>query len=169
MTDAYRFVADRLWLLIAVVTLPLAELAELSGVAGLESAIVAVGWLLLTPVFLLFGDDIAGLVIGRSQGAGWQAEPDDDATAEDAAADGADREDPVETLKQRYARGELDEVEFERRLERLVALDGVEVDDATRDVLVGSADDGERDDAPGADAADASSDGSVADPELEPE
>ena len=42
-------------------------------------------------------------------------EPSETDTADDA-------DDPLETLKQQYARGEIDETEFERRLEQL--LDG---------------------------------------------
>jgi len=41
----------------------------------------------------------------------------------DGPATGAD---PVETLKIRHARGELTDEEFERRLDRLVALDSIE-------------------------------------------
>ncbi|TQQ80046.1 SHOCT domain-containing protein [Halonotius terrestris] len=40
------------------------------------------------------------------------------ATDEPAATD--ERDDPVEALKDRYARGEIDDAEFERRLEELL-------------------------------------------------
>lgn len=36
--------------------------------------------------------------------------------------------DPLETLKHRYAEGDLSEEEFERRLDRLVALEDVELE-----------------------------------------
>jgi uncharacterized membrane protein len=105
MTDARRFVAGKLWLLVAIVTLPLTVLGAVLG-GGLGGALVAtVGWFLLTPVLLFFGEEVADLF-------GVEAEADD-ATADD----------PLETLKERYAAGELSEAEFERRLERLVELD----------------------------------------------
>jgi uncharacterized membrane protein len=43
--------------------------------------------------------------------------------ARSESADGRsqhDRDDPLATLRERYARGEIDDVEFERRVERLV-------------------------------------------------
>lgn len=141
MVDTHHFVAAKLWLLVAIVTLPLASLAAIANAGLLAAAITVVGWFLLTPVLLFFGHEIADVVVagdgdGEAEGEG---EPSD-------AADAADAEDPVETLKERYARGEIDDAEFERALERLVALDGVAVDGATRDVLLGP-DDGS--DAPG--------------------
>ncbi|MFC7072326.1 SHOCT domain-containing protein [Halovenus rubra] len=110
--QARQFVADELWLAIAVVTLPL---LMLSGMVAepLSDAILVVGWFLLTPVFLFWGDEIAALLF----------------SAEDTTADEAESAtDAVEELKRRYARGEIDEAEFERRLDRLVALDeGAEI------------------------------------------
>lgn len=137
MADAHQFVAGKLWLLVAIVTLPLASLAAIAGLGPLAGAITVVGWFLLTPILLFFGHEIADLVVGGADA--------EEASGESAAAAGAGADadataadDPVETLKERYASGEIDEVEFERTLERLVALDGVEVDDAARDVLVGA-------------------------------
>jgi uncharacterized membrane protein len=43
----------------------------------------------------------------------------------DRRSSGDDREDALETLKERYARGEIDEAEFEARLERLVENESV--------------------------------------------
>lgn len=105
---ARRFVARKLWLLVAVLTLPLAMLAGVLGLDAAASAIVVVGWFVLTPVFLLFGRDIAAFAFSD---------------AEETTESEAGRSDPLAELKGRYARGEIDEAEFERRLDRLVALD----------------------------------------------
>lgn len=47
-------------------------------------------------------------------------------------SDGRRSADPLETLRERYARGELDDREFEEQLERLVATDAIP-DHAIRD------------------------------------
>lgn len=114
-----EFAARKLWLLVAVVTLPVTALATiLAGLLPLPGAVVAllvagipiVGWLLLTPLLLFFGEEIADAFVGDSGG----EEPD---------------EDPVESLKRRYADGEIGTEEFERRLDRL--LDDEDVDKAS--------------------------------------
>jgi len=49
----------------------------------------------------------------------------------DDTDDAADSDDPVEALKDRYARGEIDDAEFERRLEELLGTaSDVTVDEA---------------------------------------
>jgi uncharacterized membrane protein len=89
--------------LIAVLTLPLGVLAFLT--VGFEAAVVVfvVGWLALVP----------GLGVLRE----WIG---DDGLADRAGARTDPEEDPLETLRERYARGEIDEADFERRLEALV-------------------------------------------------
>jgi len=90
--------------LIAVLTLPLGILAGWT--VGFEAAAVVfvVGWLALVP----------GLGILRE----WLGSDDDLAARAGAVTDD---EDPLETLRERYARGEIGDEEFERRLEELVA------------------------------------------------
>lgn len=61
----------------------------------------------------------------------YQSSEDDPAPATDADAgtgstSGDDTADALETLRERYARGELTEVEFERRVEKLVGTESVE-------------------------------------------
>ena len=51
----------------------------------------------------------------------------------DAEDDAADEPDPLKTLLNRYARGEIDETEFERRLDVLVETDGLDLADASDD------------------------------------
>lgn len=112
-----EFVADDLWLLIGVVTFALISLAGLAGLEGIAGALAIVGWFLLTPLFLFWGEEIADLLFDEStEGPSTGAEAADD--------------DALEELKRRYAAGEIDDAEFERRLERLVG-----VEDALEDVF----------------------------------
>ena len=67
---------------------------------------VAVGWFLLTPIFLFFGSHIV------------------DAVFEDEETEPVGSDDPIETLQDRYARGEITEVEFERRIAGLLETEG---------------------------------------------
>ncbi|ELZ28238.1 hypothetical protein C475_05515 [Halosimplex carlsbadense 2-9-1] len=121
-TVTRRFVA-LLPVLIAVATLPTVLLVLFNGgvVTAIEVAIA--GWLLATPVAALLvwvvlnlspvdlpdslGErtvDLPSMLDGRESG--------DDRTGGD---------DPVETLRERFARGEIDQTEFERRLDALLA------------------------------------------------
>jgi len=118
----------------AVATLPAGILAALFfGV--FEAAIVfVVGWLLLVPVLGILSDALGE----PSGGAGENeieaavkrrvAESIDDGGGTPTADRGSD-EDPLETLRERYARGEVNDVEFERKLERLIETEDVEVPD----------------------------------------
>jgi uncharacterized membrane protein len=115
--DMESFVADKLWLLIAIVTLPLTALCAILGglvfppLAAFTPVVPIIGWFLLTPVFLFFGDELAALLSGGS------SEGSDHSAATDS------EDDPIANLKRRYAEGKIDDAEFERRLERLLAAD----------------------------------------------
>jgi len=99
-------VAKQLWLLIGVVTFGLVLFAAALDFDALARVIVAVGWFLLTPIFLFFGSHIA------------------DAVFKDEEAEPVESDDPIETLRDRYARGEITEAEFERRVEGLLETEG---------------------------------------------
>lgn len=101
------FLAEDAWLLIGVVTLPLGLLAGLAGLGWLTAAIFITGWLLLCPLFLFWGDEVGAMLLGSP--------------AEDGPA--GETPDPLRELQTRYARGEIDEAEFERRLEVLLGTD----------------------------------------------
>lgn len=104
--------SDTLIALVAVVTLPAAALGGIF-FGGVVAAVVAVvGWFLLVPVLaILFEDEQLRL-----------GEPSDP-----SAAESTKQKDPLETLRDRYARGDVSEAEFERRLERLLETEDVEV------------------------------------------
>lgn len=91
--------------LIAVLTLPVGILVGWA--VGFEAAAVVfvVGWLALVPGLAVLRDWL-GDEENPAAGAGTAMEP---------------RENPLETLRERYARGEIGDAEFERRLEELVA------------------------------------------------
>jgi len=82
-------------------------------------AVLLVGYVVVVPVTaLLFGDD--------EDIAEWW---DDDATAEERDRDRertVDDEDPLATLRERYARGELTDEQFERKVERLLETETLE-------------------------------------------
>jgi len=91
--------------------------------------VASVGVLLLGVFALVGARALARDVSGRVEDA---AAESNTATANEAG------EDPVAALKRRYAAGELGEDEFERKLERLVELDGADgsSDSGADDLLV---------------------------------
>jgi len=106
MSDRLQnFVADELWLAIGALTLGVMMLFDTIGVEVLAEASLIVGWFLLTPLFLFWGEEIAAVLF----------------SSDDADGTASETEGAIEKLKRRYAEGEIDEREFEQRLERLVA------------------------------------------------
>jgi len=113
----------------AIVTLPLGILAAvfLGGQAAL--VVFVVGWLLLVPATaILFGPGVPtgqesaeeiGELVEAEIGAAVGGTPE--ATRNDV--------DPIEQLRQRYARGEIDDHELERGLEALLETENVDATD----------------------------------------
>ena len=113
----------------AVVTLPLGILAGLFVGLTAALAVFVVGWLLLVPTFAILSEwtsvgtdpdeverwmDVADRATNRRT--------DADGTV---VNDGTTDENPLETLRERYARGEIDDDAFERRVEALLATEEI--------------------------------------------
>lgn len=119
--------------IIAVAMLPVALLVGIGSGLTQMVAVFIIGWLLLTPVSaILFGnpnrhdsdsrefdDEIEALVRERVK-AGIRG---DDGT------DGRPTTDPIEQLRGRYARGEIDDAELEHRLDALLEMEDADPDD----------------------------------------
>ena len=114
-SDLEEFVAEDLWLFIAIVTFGTLALLSLAGLEVVTGPIAVVGWFILTPIFLFWGEEIARLVFDEERE---QIESTVDSSEDDALSE----------LKRRYAAGEIDDETFERRLERLVALEDLPSD-----------------------------------------
>jgi len=125
---ASRKFLHRLTPFFAVVTLPLGILAALF--VGLPAAIAVfvVGWLLLVPATaILFPPEmITGPGVPDDVDAVVEEEIRESLAGSDPEADSFD---PIEELRQRYARGEIDEWELERGLDALLETEGVDADD----------------------------------------
>jgi len=99
---------------VAVATLPVAALAAIF-VGGDAAGVVAiVGWLFLVPTLSVLSDHV-------DLGEDTAEESPVEATTDDST------DDALQGLRQRYAAGEIDDSEFERRLERLIETEDVEV------------------------------------------
>ncbi|GAA0545175.1 SHOCT domain-containing protein [Halorubrum ejinorense] len=110
------FEKKRLIALIGVLTFGLTALLAvlLPTVLGpLIPATFITGFFILIPLVGLLGDRFP-LVAS------------DDEPADGAVAVGASADRPVATLRDRYATGEIDEAEFERKLDRLLATEDVD-------------------------------------------
>lgn len=112
-----EFVAKEFWLLIGVVTFAVAGLVAVTGFGTLSVVIAVIGWFLLAPIFLFWGEEIAEALFREPEGPSHESGTDEQA---------------VDELKRRYAEGEIDDAEFERRLNRLLAVDEV-LDDVFHD------------------------------------
>lgn len=120
---------DTLVAITAVATLPIGLLAGLF--LGLTEAAVVfvIGWLLLTPVFGILSGQYGGLDPDEVEQ--WTTVAERARTLQDDGEPSTDEETPLETLRERYARGEIDESEFEQQIERLVATEEIPPEAAT--------------------------------------
>lgn len=91
----------------AILTLGLGIFAFLLGFEWFWMVFV-LGWIVVVPILAVLFD-----------------ESEDDMALDDRSS-GSDRQDALETLRDRYARGELDDVEFERRVEKLLENESIE-------------------------------------------
>lgn len=121
MVDVDQDLAD----VTAVLTLGVGLLALFLGYDWFWMAFVF-GWVVLTP--------LAGMLSSDENAVVEHADGEAAARTTGAGEDGDSTKDALETLRDRYARGELTEEQFERKVERLLETETVE--DA-RDRVVG--------------------------------
>ncbi len=103
------------WKLVATIAILSTGLALLAGVSNIghefAEAFIILGWFILAPLVALLGSKLPMIESPA-------AEPDSDETEMTTASEPTVA--PVDHLRERYARGELTDSEFERRLDRLL-------------------------------------------------
>ncbi|WP_423995577.1 SHOCT domain-containing protein [Halorubrum trapanicum] len=111
------FEKKRLIGLIAILSFGLTSLSAVllpGSVAPLGPALFITGFFILIPLVLVLGESFP-LVAPADEAA---------ASADSTATGSAER--PVAALRERYASGEIDEAEFERKLDRLLATEDLD-------------------------------------------
>lgn len=109
---------------LAVLTFGLTALAAVLGFGTLVPVIFVLGMFLLVPLVAILGDSLP-MVYDED-------EAKEETVAIDRHAPDTTSDGPLEELRTRYARGELTEQEFERRLERLLETEDMEVPERNR-------------------------------------
>ena len=113
------------WKLVATIAVLSTGLAMLAGAAGFGGSIASVsiilGWFILAPLVALLGSKLPMIESPEDETA--QHETDARKTTEPTV-------DPVDHLRERYARGELTDSEFERRLDRLLETESLSANSA---------------------------------------
>lgn len=117
--------------LVAVATLPAAILTTLFVEFTFALAVLGIGWFVLLPVIGIAArmlDETPDEKDGSVEAELEQTVQDEIRTAVQASHESASAG-PVEELRQRYARGEIDDYEFERKLEAVLEMDELDPDD----------------------------------------
>lgn len=117
--------SDTLWRLLspevfAVSTFGLAATLLVVGGGRAALLVAVIGWFLLTPLSAVLRE------LAEEEDLDEAANPTDGPTETTAS----EADDPVERLRERYADGEINDVEFERRLEALVATEDADPETA---------------------------------------
>ena len=122
------------WKLVATIAILSMGFAMLAGAAGLGNVLapifIILGWFILAPLVALLGSKLPMIEPPP-------AESDSDET--DTTMPSEPAVDPVDQLRERYARGELTDGEFERRLDRLLETESLLTNNETENT-VGEAD-----------------------------
>ncbi|WP_158055461.1 SHOCT domain-containing protein [Halorussus halophilus] len=108
---------------LAVLSFGLTALAAVLGFGSLVPIIFVIGMFILVPLVAILGDSLPMV----------EEEYASKGTAVEQQSANTTQDDPLEELRSRYARGELSEDEFERRLERLLETEGMEVPESNRE------------------------------------
>lgn len=114
----------------AVATLPIGILTALF--VGLQPAVAVfvIGWLLLTPGSAILFGTTPGMSSEMDELIQEEMERSINEQRESRRDEGVDTStDPVETLRQRYASGEIDDHEFEQKLETILELESLDPED----------------------------------------
>jgi hypothetical protein len=96
-------------------------------ISGVEYwlAVMLLGYIVVIPITgMLFGDDEESESESSDMSGPWQSESSDERTTE--TTDPGNTDDAIQELRGRYARGEITEEQFERKVERLLETDSVE-------------------------------------------
>ncbi|QZP38944.1 SHOCT domain-containing protein [Halobaculum magnesiiphilum] len=127
--------------LFAVTTLPAVALAAIL-VGGQAAAVVAIlGWFLLTPLSAVLLDEVFEVDDGDDEDLEraldalreWRADDAGsrpDGPTDSSTGDPTDERNPVDRLRERYAEGDIDEAEFERRLDLLLETEDADAETA---------------------------------------
>ncbi|GCF13314.1 hypothetical protein Harman_12490 [Haloarcula mannanilytica] len=116
------------WKLVATIVILSTGIAMLGGAAGLGNVLTPVsiilGWFILAPLVALLGSELPMV-----------ESPEDESETDgtDATVPSEQGVDPVDQLRERYARGELTDSEFERRLDRLLETESLSANDGSED------------------------------------
>jgi len=123
---AYQNSLQRLTPFFAVVTLPVGILTGLFVGFQAAIAVLVVGWLLLVPAAAVLFTPMGGSGEKVSQEVNELVQEEIKQSVRDTSEQSVD---PIEALRQRYARGEIDEQELEEGLEALLKTEGVDAGD----------------------------------------
>lgn len=118
MESSVQFEKKRLIAVLSVLTFGLTAFFAVLGLGSLVPTTFVLGFFLVVPLVALLGDSLPFV---ESEGDGVRVEQSDELG-----------DDPIEELRSRYARGELTDEAFERRLERLIETDDAEVVESGR-------------------------------------
>lgn len=121
-----QFEKKTLLAVLSVLTFGLTAFFAVVGLEFLVPTTFVLGFFIVVPLVALLGDT---LLMVENEVEGVEVERSDE-----LGGDSTD-DDPIEELRARYARGELTDVEFERRLERLLETENVEVGDSRERVF----------------------------------
>jgi len=114
--SSVQFEKKRLLAVLSVLTFGLTAFFAVVGLEFLVPTTFVLGFFIVVPLVALLGDSLPIVESGSERGVSVES------VRSEQSAD-----DPIDELRARYARGELDDAEFERRLERLLETEDAEV------------------------------------------
>ena len=119
--SSVQFERKTLLAVLSVLTFGLTAFFAVVGLEFLVPTVFVLGFFIVVPLVALLGDSLP------------MVENEVDGVQIEQSGDLGD--DPINELRGRYARGELTDAEFERRLDRLLETEGLEVGDSRERVF----------------------------------